>query len=86
MLLTTTTPTLTNPFMGMVAAVTVPAPVVVLLVAITAIGVWALMMWLKILASRRRLHQKAEILRQLTRTLENILAVSVRINATRNLS
>jgi len=86
MLLTTTTPTLAQPFTGMVAAVTVPAPVVVLLVAITAIGVWALMMWLRILASRRRLHQKAEVLRQRTRTLENILAVSVRINATRNLS
>lgn len=86
MLMTATTPALTAPFMGIVAAVTVPAPVVMLLVVATAIGVWAAMMWLRIMAGRRRLEKKAELLRNRTRTLETILTVSARINATRNLS
>jgi len=77
---------LTAPFTGVVAAVSVPAPVVVLLLAATAVGVWAAMMWLRIKAGRRRLQIKTDVLRGRTRTLENILAVSARINATRNLS
>ena len=86
MLMTATTSTLTAPFMGVAAAVTVPASVVILLVAATAVGVWTAMMWLRITASRRRLKQKTDILLNQSRTLENILTVSARINATRNLS
>jgi len=86
MMMAATAMKLTVPFMGIVAAVTVPAPVVVLLVAVTAVGVWAAMMWVRLIAGRRRLKQKADLLRGRTRTLENILKVSARINATRNLS
>ena len=86
MLMTATTSTLTTPFMGAVAAVTVPAPVIVLLVVATAIGVGAAMMGLRITAGRRRLKHKADILSNRARTLENILTVSARINATRNMS
>ncbi len=86
MLTAATTTTLTVPFMGIVSIVTVSAPVVVLLVAVTAVGVWAAMMWLRMVSGRRRLKQRAEILRNRTRALENILTVSARINATRNLS
>ena len=63
MLMAATATAMTAPVMGIVAAVTVPAPLVVLLVGATAIGVWAAMMWLRIKAGRRRLHQEAEILR-----------------------
>ena len=77
---------LTAPFTGVVAAVSVPAPVVVALIIATAVGVWVAMMWLRIKAGRRRLEAKADVLRGRTKTLENILAVSARINATRNLS
>ncbi len=85
MLMTAAIGTSAAPFTGVVAAVSVPATVVVLLVAVTAVGVWAAMMWLRIKAGRRRLEVKAEVLRGRTRTLENILAVSARINATRSL-
>jgi signal transduction histidine kinase len=77
---------LATPYLGFVAAVSVPAPMVLLLVFATAMGVWGAMMWLRIRVGRRRLKMKADLLRQRTRSLENILAVSARINATRNLS
>ena len=80
------TPDFTTSFLGMVAAVAVSAPVVVLLVAVTAVGVWGGMMWLRINAGRRRLRQKTTLVRNRTRTLENILGVSARFNATRNLA
>jgi signal transduction histidine kinase len=86
MLMAVTATMLPVPFMGIVAAVTVPAPVVLLLVAVTAVGVWAAMMWLRLIAGRRRLKQKSDLLRDRTRNLEHILKVSARINATRNLS
>ncbi len=72
-------------FTGVVAAVTVPAPVVVVLVLLTGVGVWAAMMWLRIKAGRRKLEAKARILSNRSRKLENILAVAARINATRHL-
>jgi signal transduction histidine kinase len=86
MLMMIPTPDLTTPFLGVVAAVTVSAPVMLLLIAVTAVGVWGGMMWLRINAGRRRLRQKTALLRDRTRTLENILGVSARFNATRNLA
>jgi len=86
MLMSLTHQTLQAPFTGVVAAVTIPGPMVVVLVAVTGIGVWAAMMWLRIKAGRRRLEVRADILRQRNRKLENILAVAARINATMNLS
>ncbi|MEN8006500.1 MAG: HD domain-containing phosphohydrolase [Candidatus Krumholzibacteriota bacterium] len=74
------------PVTGIVAAAAVPMPVAVVLVILTAVGVWGAMMGLRIMAARRRLEVKTEVLRGRTRTLENILAVSARINATRNLA
>ena len=103
------------------AAVRVPGLVVVLLVLATAVGVWGVMTWWRIRASRLRLlrrrdelaHEVAElrrdrdaaaaardeavevlalqkdktdVLRLRSRTLEKILAVSARMNATRNMN
>jgi len=77
---------LVTAFIGVVPFVTVPMPLVGLLVFATAVGVWAAMKWPRFKAGRRRLEEKVAILRKRTRALENILDVSARINATRNLS
>ncbi len=109
----------TGPMPPAFAAVTVPGIVALLLVVMTAFGVWGTMTWWRIRASRRRLlaqsrelgienlgltrelvtanadrdeatealglqQNKTDMLRVRSRTLEKILAVSARMNATRN--
>ena len=77
---------LLHPVLGFFAAVTVPWPLVALLVAVTGVGVWAAMVWMRMRASRRRLETRAATWRRRNRALEGILSVTARINATRNLA
>ena len=75
------------------AAVSVSLGVTVVLMVLSGAGVWGLLMWRRVWINRRHaveaslvLHkEKTAQLQKRSRVLENILAISARMNATRNL-